>query len=217
MRERKIKADRLAAFSDAATAVIITLMVLELKAPDEASFAALLPLWPTVISYAVSYLFIAIIWFNHHHLLRFVRHVTPGLIWVNFAHLFWVSLVPFTTSWVARTQLASAPVATYAAVFVCVNIAYLVFERQALAQADTTQMPRRARRLARWRSFATLSIFTSAIVVSVFAPRVGFALICTALLPYLTPQAPRAIGRPSLPLLLASSPDRREEFEETRA
>jgi len=192
MRAQTTKADRLAAFSDAVIAVIITIMVLELRAPDEATLAALLPLWPTAISYAVSYLFIAIIWLNHHHLLSFVRHVTPTLIWVNFAHLFWVSLVPFTTSWIARTHLASAPVATYAAIFVCVNIAYLVFERQALAQADTTQIPQRARRMAKYRSFATLSIFTSAMVVSAFAPRLGFALICTALLPYLTPQAPSA-------------------------
>lgn len=193
MREQRIKADRLAFFSDATIAVIITIMVLELRAPDAATFAALLPLWPTAISYAVSYLFVAIIWLNHHHLLRFVRHVTPVLIWANFAHLFAVSLVPFTTSWIARTRLASAPMVTYAAVFVCVNIAYLVFERQALAQADMAEAPRRARRLARYRSLATLSIFASAIIVSAAAPRAGFALICTALLPYLTPWAPGAL------------------------
>jgi TMEM175 potassium channel family protein len=186
------KTDRLAAFSDAVIAVIITIMVLELRAPEEPTFAALLPLWPTAISYAVSFLFIAIIWLNHHHLLRFVGHTTPALIWVNFAHLFWVSLVPFATAWIARTQLASAPMATYAAIFVCVNIAYLVFERQALAQADAAQVSQRARRMAKRRSFATLSIFASAMVVSVFAPRFGFALICCALLPYLTPEAPGA-------------------------
>jgi len=192
MVERKVNADRLGAFSDAVIAVIITIMVLELRAPDEATFEALLPLWPTAISYAVSYLFIAIIWLNHHYLLRFVGHTTPALIWVNFAHLFAVSLVPFATAWVARTQLASAPVATYAAIFVCVNIAYLVFERQALAQASTRQMPQQARRMARRRSFATLSIFASAMLLSLFAPRFGFALICCALVPYLTPKAPTA-------------------------
>jgi uncharacterized membrane protein len=192
MHEQKMTADRLGTFTDAVIAVIITIMVLELKAPDEATFSALLPLWPTAISYAVSYLFIAIIWLNHHHLLRFVDHTTPALIWVNFAHLFGVSLVPFATAWIARTQLASAPVAVYAAIFVCVNIAYLVFERQALSQADSTQLPQRARRVAKCRSFATLSIFTSAMVVALFAPRAGFVLICCALLPYLTPEAPGA-------------------------
>jgi uncharacterized membrane protein len=190
MREGNTKADCLAAFSDAVIAVIITIMVLELRAPEEATLAALLPLWPTAISYAVSHLFIAIIWINHHHLLRFVRHVTPALVWVNFVHLFWVSLVPFTTSWIALTHLASAPVVTYAAVFVCVNIAYLVFERQALAQADSIKVPHRARRIAQGRSFATLSIFAGTAAVAAFAPRLGFALICTALLPYLTPKAP---------------------------
>jgi TMEM175 potassium channel family protein len=192
MHEQKTTADRLGTFTDAVIAVIITIMVLELKAPDEATFSALLPLWPTAISYAVSYLFIAIIWLNHHHLLRFVDHTTPALIWVNFAHLFGVSLVPFATAWIARTQLASAPVAVYAAIFVCVNIAYLVFERQALSQADSTQLPQRARRIAKCRSFATLSIFTSAMVVALFAPRAGFVLICCALLPYLMPEAPGA-------------------------
>jgi uncharacterized membrane protein len=190
MREQNTTTDRLGTFSDGVIAVIITIMVLELKAPDQATFSALLPLWPTVISYAASYLFIAIIWLNHHHLLRLVGHATPALIWVNFAHLFGVSLIPFATAWVARTQLASAPVAVYAAIFVCVNIAYLVFERQALNQSDSKLMPERARRLAKYRSFATLSIFASATLMSLFAPRIGFALICCALLPYLTPEAP---------------------------
>jgi uncharacterized membrane protein len=201
MHEQKTTPDRLGAFSDAVLAVIITIMVLELKAPEEATFPALLPLWPTAISYAVSYLFITIIWLNHHHLLHFVSHTTPALIWVNFAHLFGVSLVPFATAWIAGTQLASVPVAVYAAIFVCVNIAYLVFERQALEQADTIQIPERARRMARRRSFATLTIFTSAMLVALFAPRVGFALICCALIAYLAPEAPgpwlRALVRPS--------------------
>src|SRR4029077_7028732 len=142
-------AERLGAFSDGVIAVIITIMVLELKAPDKTTFSALLPLWPIMISYVVSYLFIAIIWLNHHHLLRFVDRATPALIWVNFAHRLGVSPVPFATAWVARTRLASAPVATYAAIFVCVNLAYLVFERQALGQADATQVPERTRRMAK--------------------------------------------------------------------
>ena len=80
MGEQKVTADRLTAFSDAVFAVIVTVMVLELKAPDEAAFSALWPLWPTALSYAVSYLFIAIIWINHHHLMRFVGPPTLGLI-----------------------------------------------------------------------------------------------------------------------------------------
>src|SRR5881394_4358770 len=135
MREEKITAYRLTAFSDAVFAVIVTIMVLELKAPDQPAFSALLPLWPTAISYAVSYLFIAIIWINHHYLMWLVGPPTLRLIWINFAHLFMVSFLPFATAWVARTQLASTPVAFYAALFVCVDIAYNVFERDVLAQA----------------------------------------------------------------------------------
>ena len=93
MREQGMTTARLAAFSDGLIAVIITIMVLELKAPDAPTFAALLPLWPTAVSYVVSYLFIAIIWVNHHHLLHFVRFASARLIWINFAHLFVVSLV----------------------------------------------------------------------------------------------------------------------------
>jgi hypothetical protein len=107
MREEKVSpvtAHRVAVFSDAVIAVIMTVMVLELKAPEHPGFAELVPLWPTVISYAVSYLFIAIIWINHHYLMSFVGYPTLRLIWINFAHLFMVSFLPFATAWVARTS-----------------------------------------------------------------------------------------------------------------
>ncbi|MBZ9603649.1 TMEM175 family protein [Phyllobacterium chamaecytisi] len=189
MDEQRTTADRLAAFSDAVIAVIITIMVLELEAPEDSSFESLLPLWPTAIGYAVSYLFIAIIWVNHHHLLRFVRHATPRLIWLNFAHLFVVSLLPFATAWMARSHLAAAPMTIYAAIFVLVELAYLAFEREVLAQADSTIMPDQARRLARRRTFAALGIFALAALVSPFVPLLGFGLICTALVLYVRPEA----------------------------
>src|SRR5258708_38996921 len=155
MVERKVNDDRLGAFSDAVIAVIITIMVLELRAPDEATFEALLPLWPTAISYAVSYLFIAIIWLNHHYLLRFVGHTTPALIWVNFAHLFGVSLVPFATAWIARTQLASAPVAVSAPAFLRGPMPHMVFPRQSAQQAGITQVTERPVSPWGWRCVTT--------------------------------------------------------------
>src|SRR5436190_7691551 len=154
MHEEKITADRLAAYSDAVFAVIVTVMVLELRAPDQAAFSALWPLGPTAISYAVSYLFIAIIWINHHYLMRFVGSPTLGLIWINFAHLFMVSFLPFATAWIARTRLASSAVVFYAGLFVCVDIAYNIFEREVLARAETTQVSLGTRRMARRRSLA---------------------------------------------------------------
>jgi len=187
MREKKITADRMAAYSDAVFAVIVTIMVLELKAPDEPGFSSLWPLWPTAISYAVSYLFIAIIWINHDHLMRFVGSPTLGLIWINFVHLFMVSLLPFATAWIARTRLASVPVACYAGLFVSIDIAYNVFEREVLVRVDDTQVSERTRRVARRRSLVVLAIFTTAILIAFVAPRLGFGLICGALILHLRP------------------------------
>ena len=204
MRSERSLDSRIAAFSDGVIAVIITIMVLELKAPDASTFSALWPLWPTMMSYAVSYLFIAIVWVNHHHLLRLARRTSSQLIWVNFAHLFMVSLVPFTTAWVARTQPAAAPVATYAAVFLGVNLAYRMFEAEVLKQASAMEICRHMRRMMRRRSLSTLVIFASASLVALIAPLAGFGMICGALLLYLRPDAPgrwrlgrlRAIGHP---------------------
>lgn len=190
MPEERATAERLAAYSDAVFAVIVTIMVLELEAPEDPEFSALWHLWPTAVSYAVSYLFIAIIWINHHHLMRFVGLPTLGLIWVNFAHLFLVSLLPFATAWVARTKLASSPVALYAALFVCIDIAYNVFERHVLARADAAQVSARTRRFARRRSLAVLAIFATAMLVAFVAPRVGFALICGGLVLHVRPDVP---------------------------
>jgi TMEM175 potassium channel family protein len=190
MREEEVTAHRLAAYSDAVFAVIVTVMVLELRAPDEPAFSALWPLWPTALSYAVSYLFIAIIWINHHYLMRFVGPPTLRLIWINFVHLFMVSLLPFATAWIARTRLASSPVVFYAALFVCVDIAYNFFEGEVLARADAAHVPERTRRMARRRSLVVLAIFTTAMLVALFAPRFGFGLICGALILHLRPEAP---------------------------
>jgi len=190
MREDKETAHRLAAYSDAVFAVIVTIMVLELKAPDEPAFSALLPLWPTAVSYAVSYLFVAIIWINHHHLMRLVARSTLRLMWINFVHLFMVSLVPFATAWVARTRLASSPVAFYAGLFVCIDIAYNVFEREILVRADAAQLSKRRRRMARWRSLVVLSMFTTAMLVAFVEPRLAFGLICGALFLHLRPEGP---------------------------
>ena len=97
----KATPERLSAFSDGVFAVLITVLVLELRPPEHPTFAALLGLWPTWLSYAVSYLFIAIVWINHHYLMRFAAEATPRLLWFNFAHLFSMSLLPLSTAWMA--------------------------------------------------------------------------------------------------------------------
>jgi len=194
MREEKITADRLSAFSDGIFAVALTVMVLELEAPDQAAFSALWSLWPTGISYAVSFLFIAIIWINHHYLMRFVGPPTLRLIWMNFIHLFMVLLLPFATAWVARTRLASSPVVFYAGLFVCIDIAYNAFEREVFAGAAADRVSERTRRIARRRSLVVLAIFTAAMLIAFVAPRVGFGLVCGALILHLWPD-PLAVAR----------------------
>src|SRR5215469_7959780 len=191
MPEEQITADRLAAYSDAVFAVIVTIMVLELKAPDQAAFSALGPLWPTAVSYALSYLFIAIIWINHHHLWRFIDSPTLKLMWINFVHLFLVSLLPFATAWIARTRLASSPMMFYAGLFVAIDIAYNLLEHQVLVAADPAHVAARMRRIARRRSLVVLAGFTAATIVAWVAPWVGFALICLALVLHVRPDLTR--------------------------
>jgi uncharacterized membrane protein len=195
MSHNRTTSERLATFSDAVFAVIITIMVLDLKPPAEPTLRALLPLWPTALSYAVSYLFIAIIWINHHHLMRFAPLATPQLIWWNFAHLFMVSLVPVTTAWIAATRLAAAPVFVYALVFVFVEIAYLAFERTALSQATDVDFAPGLRKIAKIRSYLAFGLFCSAAIVSFWEPLVGFALVCCVLLIYLSPRLPDLFNR----------------------
>jgi uncharacterized membrane protein len=187
MGEETDTAHRLAMYSDAVFAVIVTIMVLELRAPEEPAFSALWPLWPTFISYAASYLFIAVIWINHHHLMRFVGAPTLRLIWINFIHLFLVSLLPFATNWIAITRLARSPVAFYAGLFVCVDLAYNMFEHEVLARAEAPHVSPRGRTLARRRSLVVLATFATAMLLALVTPRLAFALICAGLLLHLRP------------------------------
>ncbi|MBW8748745.1 MAG: DUF1211 domain-containing protein [Acidobacteria bacterium] len=195
MLDKKTTSERLATFSDGVFAVIITIMVLDLKPPEEPTLRALAPLWPLLLSYAVSYLFIAIIWVNHHHLFRFARIATPQLIWWNFAHLFMISLVPVTTRWMAGSRLAAAPVFVYALVFVLVEIAYIAFERTAFAQATEIDIAPRMRRVAKIRSYIALFIFATAAAVSFSSPVWGFSLVCCVLMIYLSPRMPELFPR----------------------
>ena len=164
-------------------AVLITVLVLELRPPELPTFKALLLLWPTWLSYAVSYLFIAIVWANHHHLMRYATEVTPRLLWFNFGHLFSVSLLPLSTAWMAVSKLAPQPVAFYAAVFFLVNTTYIFL---------IWELIDRTRRIMRLRSIATLCLFGVAAAAALKYPLVGLGMCCCCLLVYLKPEAPGA-------------------------
>lgn len=117
---------RLEAFSDGVLAIVITIMVLELKVPHSAELEALKPLWPVALSYLLSFVYLAIYWNNHHHLLQRTHHVNGSVLWANMHLLFWLSLVPFTTAWMGENGLSSAPVALYGGILLFAGVAYYI-------------------------------------------------------------------------------------------
>jgi uncharacterized membrane protein len=189
--------ERLSMFSDGVFAVLITVLVLELRPPEIPTFAALLELWPTWLSYAVSYLFIAIVWTNHHYLMRFATEATHRLLWFNFAHLFSMSLLPLATAWMAVSKLEPQPVAFYAGVFFLVNATYLALISELLGQASNEDIAEPARKTMRVRATATLCLFAVAAVLALAHPLVGLGICIGCLIVYL---------RPDPPMLASSAP-----------
>jgi uncharacterized membrane protein len=120
---------RLEAFSDGVIAILITIMVLELKVPHGADLNALLPLWPVFLSYVLSFIYIGIYWNNHHHMLHAVREISGGVLWANLHLLFWLSLIPFVTGWMGENHFDTVPVAAYGAVLFMCSIAYSLLVR----------------------------------------------------------------------------------------
>lgn len=120
---------RLEAFSDGVLAIIITIMVLELKVPHGATFAVLEPLIPIGLSYVLSFVFVGIYWNNHHHLLQTVRRVDGRTLWANLHLLFWLSLIPFATAWMGENHFASGPVALYGLILFFAGLAYFLLTR----------------------------------------------------------------------------------------
>lgn len=122
--------ERLAAFSDGVIAIIITIMVLELKVPHDPSLAALAGVLPTFLSYVMSFVFVGIYWNNHHHLLHACRRVDAGVLWANTHLLFWLSLLPFATGWMGENHFAELPVAVYGIALLMPAIAYYILQNR---------------------------------------------------------------------------------------
>lgn len=128
---------RLEAFSDGVIAIIITIMVLELKVPHEANWAALHPLIPVFLSYVLSFIYVGIYWNNHHHLLQAVHRVNGATLWANLHLLFWLSLFPFATGWMGENHFVALPVACYGIVLLLAAIAYFILTRVLVAYHGT--------------------------------------------------------------------------------
>jgi uncharacterized membrane protein len=126
--------NRLEAFSDGVLAIIITIMVLEMKVPHEVELAALKSIWPIFLSYLLSFTYIGIYWNNHHHLLHTVTKVSGGILWANLHLLFWLSLFPFTTGWMGENHFAPTPTAFYGVVLLMAAVAYYILQRAIIAR-----------------------------------------------------------------------------------
>src|SRR5437879_2318529 len=129
-----MKTSRLEAFSDGVLAIIITIMVLELKVPHAVELAVLKPMLPVLLSYVLSFIYLGIYWNNHHHLFQAAEEVSGGILWANLHLLFWLSLFPFTTAWVGENHLAPTPTAVYGFVLLMAAIAYYILQRTIIAQ-----------------------------------------------------------------------------------
>jgi uncharacterized membrane protein len=128
--------NRLEAFSDGVIAIIITIMVLELKVPHDASFRALIPLWPVFMSYVLSFIYVGIYWNNHHHMLHAVKEVSGGVLWANLHLLFWLSLIPFVTAWMGENHFETGPTAAYGFVLFMCAVAYSLLARRLIVNHE---------------------------------------------------------------------------------
>jgi uncharacterized membrane protein len=176
---------RMEAFSDGVIAIIITIMVLELKAPHGAEPRALLPLIPVFLSYLLSYVFLGIYWSNHHHLLQAARHVNGRILWANLHLLFWLSLVPFVTAWMGE-NFAALPVSLYGVVLLLAAVAYNLLSRALIAHhpGDSALAVAIGRDFKGWVSVV---LYAAAIPLAFASPALACAMYVVVALTWLIP------------------------------
>ncbi|GFO68213.1 hypothetical protein GMLC_17920 [Geomonas limicola] len=177
---------RLEAFSDGVLAIIITIMVLEMKVPIGTDLAALKPILPVFLSYLLSFVYIGIYWNNHHHMLHTVRQVTGTILWANLHLLFWLSLFPFVTGWVGHNHLAPAPMALYGVVLLLAALAYFQLQRAIIRSQGTDSLLAKA--VGRDVKGKLSSIlYASAVLLAYLSPWCSAALYIIVALMWLIP------------------------------
>jgi uncharacterized membrane protein len=177
---------RLEAFSDAVIAIIITIMVLELKVPHGDSLQALLPLLPVFLSYVLSFVYVAIYWNNHHHMLHACTTVTGAILWANLHLLFWLSLFPFATGWMGENHFAVVPTALYGVVLLMAAIAYYVLQ-QAIIRAQGPESILKIAVGRDWKGKLSPVLYVMAIVATLVSPWIAQAIFVTVALMWLIP------------------------------
>jgi uncharacterized membrane protein len=177
---------RLEAFSDGVIAIIITIMVLEMKVPRGESFAALRPLLPVFLSYVLSFLYVGIYWNNHHHMLHATTRVTGSILWANLHLLFWLSLFPFAAGWMGQNHFALPPSALYGFVLLMAGIAYFILQRAIIVSQGPTSMLRKAIG-GDWKGKVSPLLYVAGIVSSLFSSWMAQAIYVFVALLWLIP------------------------------
>ncbi len=179
--------NRLEAFSDGVLAIIITIMVLELKAPRGASFSDLLPLAPVFSSYVLSFVYVGIYWNNHHHMFQTTRRVSSAILWSNLHLLFWLSLFPIATAWMGQNPLAPAPTAAYGVILLCAAIAYYILQSAIIAH-EGGRSSLLASAIGRdWKGKLSPVFYLAAIPLAFVEPWISHALYTLVALLWLCP------------------------------
>ncbi|MCP9900571.1 DUF1211 domain-containing protein [Cyanobium sp. Cruz CV13-4-11] len=177
---------RLEAFSDGVLAIVITIMVLEIKVPHDTEPAALVPLIPVFLSYLLSFVYIGIYWNNHHHMLHTLQRVSGPVLLANLHLLFWLSLVPFATGWMGQNHRAIAPAALYGAVMVMAAVAYFILQGRIIASQGPDSLLRRA--VGRdWKGHTSLTLYLVAMLASLRSPAFAQAIYALVALMWLIP------------------------------
>jgi uncharacterized membrane protein len=158
---------RLEAFSDGVIAIIITIMVLELKPPHEPTWAALYAMWPKIVSYLLSFAFVGVYWTNHHHLVHTLKHAGGGVIWLNLHQLLWMSLIPLVTAWLGETYPASIPTVVYGVVMLFCGVAYY-FLQVAIERQQNEAAMREAHRRQRRKGVMSLVGYSASLPLAYF-------------------------------------------------
>ena len=191
---------RLEAFSDGVLAIVITIMVLELKVPHGTDAAALRPLVPVFLSYVLSFVYVGIYWNNHHHMLHATERVSGSVLWANLHLLFWLSLVPFVTAWMGENHFAALPVALYGVVLLMAAIAYLILQQRIIAIEGPASRLARATRSdvkGRFSPILYLAAIGAAFVLPWVSGLIYVAVALTWLVP--DPRIERTLAGPAAP------------------
>jgi uncharacterized membrane protein len=178
--------NRLEAFSDGVIAIIITIMVLELKVPHGENFEALSPLIPVFLSYALSFIYLGIYWNNHHHMLYACDKVTGPILWANLHLLFWLSLIPFSTGWMGENHFAAAPSALYGVVLLMAAIAYLILEQLIISSQGHDSLLKKAVGQD-WKGKLSLLLYVFAVAAAFWAQWISQSLYVLVALMWLIP------------------------------